>query len=360
MRRHPRHFPSLTGTQVPQRPILNHSLNIASHPLSRASRRRGLLCACLAAAGLAWGPSALAQAAYPDRPIRMIVAFAAGSASDAVGRAMAEEMSKQMGVAVTVENIVGAGGNIGHTAAARAQPDGYTLMLGTSLMAMAVHMHVPPTYDAVKDFTPVARIGEIPLVAVAPASAPFKTWNELMTYARANPGKVNYATSGKGSSSHVYTEMLKRELKFEAQDVGYKAVTQAVMDTSTHKVDFFIANLPPTQGLLSTGQLRAIAVGSLQRMPALPDVPTFAEVTGRRDLQLSLWYGVFAPSGTPKAAIARLEKEAMKAAESPTVKSRLATAGGSVSAGTASDLERLVRDDNQAFSSLIKSLGLAK
>ncbi len=319
-----------------------------------------MLTACVAALALAWGHVATAQSSYPERPVRMVVAFAAGSASDQVGRAMADEMSKQMGVAVTVENIAGAGGNIGHTAAARANPDGYTLMLGTSLMAMAVHMQNPPTYDAVKDFAPVARIGDIPLVAVASATAPFKTWAELMTYAKANPGKVNYATSGKGTSSHVYTEMLKRDLRFDAQDVGYKAVTQAVMDTASQKVDFFIANLPPTQGLITGGQLRAIAVGSAKRIAALPDVPTFAEVTGKPNMTLSLWYGVFAPAATPKPVLARLEREVMKAADSPNVKARLATAGGMVSVGPATDLERLVRDDNQSFSSLIKQLGLDK
>jgi len=327
---------------------------------AKPGKRRVMLTACAAALALAWGHAAMAQASYPERPVRMVVAFAAGSASDQVGRAIADELAKQMGVAVTVDNIIGAGGNIGHTAAARANPDGYTLMLGTSLMAMAVHMQTPPTYDAVKDFASVARIGDIPLVAVASAAAPYKTWAELMAYAKANPGKVNYATSGKGTSSHVYTEMLKRELRFEAQDVGYKAVTQAVMDTASQKVDFFIANLPPTQGLITGGQLRAIAVGSAQRIAALPDVPTFAEVTGKPNLKLSLWYGVFAPAATPKPVLARLEREVMKAADSPNVKARLAAAGGMVSAGTGADLERLVREDNQSFSTLIKQLGLDK
>ena len=320
--------------------------------------RRAMLVAALVGLTAGAVQPAAAQAGFPNRPIRLIVAYAAGSASDSVGRAVADELSKHMGVPVVVENIAGAGGNIGHTAAARAQPDGYSLLMGTSLMAMVVHMNSPPPYDAVKDFVPLAQVGEIPLVAVASTAAPFKNWRELIAYSKANPGKINYATSGKGSSSHVYAEMLKRELGFDAQDISYTAVGQAVIDTATHKVDFFIANLPPTQGLISAGQLRAIAVGSQQRLATFPDVPTFAELTGRRDLKLSLWYGVFAPAGTPAAVVARLEKAIMAAADSTGVRTRLATAGGAVSVGSASDLERLVRHDNQSFSTLIKSLGL--
>ncbi len=323
-----------------------------------AALQRVLLSTFLAFLVIGAVDPAAAQSAYPNRPIRLINAYAAGSASDTVARAIADELTRQIGVPVVVETITGAGGNIGHTAAARAQPDGYTLLLGTSLMAMAVHMISPPTYDAVKDFIPVARVGEIPLVAVASTSAPFKTWREMMAYSRANAGKVNYATSGKGSSSHVYSEMLKRELKFDAQDISYTAVGQAVIDTATGKVDFFIANLPPTQGLIDAGKLRAIAVGSQQRLAAFPDVPTFAEITGRRDLKLALWYGVFAPAGTPAPVVARLEKAIMASANTTGVRARLAISGGAVSVGSAADLERMVRQDNQSFSALIKSLGL--
>ncbi len=312
--------------------------------------------------GLLWMTAALnpaaAQSEFPSRPVRLIVTFAGGSAADSVGRAVAEELTKQLGVPVVVENIAGAGGTIGTTAAARAQPDGHTLMIGTSLMTMAVHMNSPPAYDAIKDFIPIARVGEIPLVAVSSTAAPFNSWANLMTYSKANPGRLNYATSGKGSASHIYTEMLQRELGFQAQDVAYKDVGQAVMDTATHKVDFFIANLPPTQGLLNAGQLRAVAVGSLQRLAAFPEVPTFAEITGRRDLKLSLWYGLFAPAGTPPSVVAKLEKAVMKAADSAGVRARLAVAGGAGSVGPGTELMPLVRQDNQRFAELIKSLGL--
>ena len=301
---------------------------------------------------------AQAQGDYPARPVRLIVSFSAGSAADTVSRAMGEELARQLGVAVVIDNREGAGGSVGNAVAAKAAPDGYTLLMGTSLMAMSVHTATPPLYDVARDFVPIARIGVIPLVAVASTSAPFKTWGELIAYSKANVGKVNYATSGKGSSSHVYTEMLKRELGFEAEDVPYKNVGQAVTDTATGINHFFIANLPPTRGLIQAGQLRPLAVGSRQRLPAFPEVPTFAELTGRPDLELALWYGVFAPSGTPPAVVARLTREVLKAADTAAVRARLDANGGFQMLGSAAELGTLVRADNQRFKALMKDLGL--
>ena len=319
--------------------------------------RRGILGACTLDLLLAFG-SARAQSDYPTRPIRLIVSFSAGSAADTVARAIADELTKQIAVAVVIDNREGAGGNIGNSAVASATPDGYTLLMGTSLMAMSVHTTAPPAYDVSKDFVPIARVGAIPLVAVASSGAPFKTWPELIAYAKANAGKVNYATSGKGSSSHVYTEMLKRELGFDAQDVPYKNVGQAVTDTATGINHFFIANLPPTRALIQTGQLRPLAVGAKQRLAAFPDVPTFAELTGRPDLELALWYGLFAPAGTPPAIVARLTREILKAADTASVRSRLDLNGGVLSLGSAADLATLVRADNLRFKTLMKDLGL--
>ena len=301
---------------------------------------------------------ASAQADYPTRPLRLIVSFSAGSAADTVSRALGEELARQLGVAVVIDNREGAGGSLGNAAAAKAAPDGYTLLMGTSLMAMSVHTNAPPLYDVVRDFVPIARIGVIPLVAVASAAAPFKTWAELIAYSKTHPGKVNYATSGKGSSSHVYTEMLKREFGFDAEDVPYKNVGQAVTDTATGINHFFIANLPPTRGLIQAGQLRPLAVGSRQRLPTFPEVPTFAELTGWPELEMALWYGVFAPTGTPPAIVARLPREVLKAADTAGVRARLDANGGFQLLGSAADLGTLVRADNQRFKALMKDLGL--
>ena len=320
--------------------------------------RRAMLAAA-GAAGLTLAVGAArAQGDYPARPIRIIVPFSAGSAADTVGRAIGDELSKSIGVPVVIDNREGAGGNIGNAAAAKAAPDGYTVLMGTSLMTMSVHSTSPPAYDVVKDFMPIVKVGAIPLVAVASAGAPFRSWPELVAYSKANAGKVNYATSGKGSSSHVYTEMLRRELGFEAQDVPYKNVGQAVTDTATGINHFFIANLPPTRALIQAGQLRALAVGSRQRLATFPDVPTFAEVTGRPDLELALWYGFFVPTGTPPAIVSRLDRELQKAADTPSVRARFEINGGLLALGSGAELATMVKSDNLRFRNLMKELGL--
>ena len=299
-----------------------------------------------------------AQSDYPSKPIRFIVAFGAGTASDTVGRAIADELSRLTGVSVVIDNREGAGGNLGHAAAAKAAPDGYTLLMGTALLALTVHSTTPPLYDPIKDFVPILRVGQIPAMAVASSTAPFKTWPELVAYAKAKRGIINYATSGKGGSSHLLTVMLGREFGFESQDVAYKNTGQAITDTASGIVDYFVANLPPARGLLQSGQLRALAVGSKRRLADYPDVPTFAELTGKPDFEIALWYGLFAPAGTPAAIVARLTRDIAKAADTPAVRSRLDAAGGGLSIGNATELAQQLRADNTRYRTLLKELGL--
>ena len=322
------------------------------------SLRRRLLGIGLPALIFALAQPARAQSDYPLKPIRFIVAFSAGTASDTVGRAIADELSKLIGVGVLIDNREGAGGNLGHTAAAKAPPDGYTLLMGTALLALTVHSTTPPLYDPIKDFVPILKVGQIPAMAVASSTAPFKTWPELVAYARAKRGAINYATSGKGGSSHLLTVMLGREFGFEAQDVAYKNTSQAMTDTASGVVDYFVANLPPARGLLQAGQLRALAVGSKRRLTDYPEVPTFGELAGKPDLEISLWYGLFAPAGTPATIVARLGRDLAKAADTQAVRSRLEAAGGALSIGTASELAQQLRADNTRYRNLLRELGL--
>ena len=316
--------------------------------------RRRLLGTCLLGLSLPAG----AQPGYPSKPIRFIVAFSAGTASDTVGRAIADELSKLIGASVVIENREGAGGNLGHAAAAKAAPDGYTLLMGTALLALTVHSTAPPLYDPIKDFVPILRVAQIPAMVVVSSAAPFKTWPELVAYSKAKGGAINYATSGKGGSSHLLSEMLKREFAFDAQDVPYKNSGQAITDTATGTIDFFVANLPPARGLLQSGQLRALAVGSKRRLAGYPDVPTFAELTGKPDFEISLWYGLFAPAGTPAAIVSRLARDIAKAADTPSVRSRLDAAGGVLSIGSATELAAQLRADNTRYRTLLKELNL--
>ena len=320
--------------------------------------RRQLLGTCVFSVTLPAIESAYAQSDYPSRPLRVIVAFSAGTASDTIGRAIADELAKVIGVGVVIENREGAGGNLGHVAAARATPDGYTLLMGTALLALTVHSTAPPLYDPTKDFVPILRVGQIPALVVASSNAPFKTWPELVAYAKAKGGAVNYATSGKGGSSHLLAEILKREFGFNALDVPYKNTGQAITDTATGTIDFFVANLPPARGLLQSGQLQALAVGSKKRLVSYPNVPTFAELTGKPDYDISLWYGLFAPAGTPAALVARLARDIAKAADTPSVRSRLDAAGGALSIGSGAELGEQLRADNSRYRNLLKELGL--
>ena len=299
-----------------------------------------------------------AQTDYPSKPIRFIVAFGAGTASDTVGRAIADELSRLTGVSVVIDNREGAGGNLGHAAAAKAAPDGYTLLMGTALLALTVHSTAPPLYDPIKDFVPILRVGQIPAMVVAARTAPFKTWPELVAYARAKGGTATYATSGKGGSSHLLSVMLAREFGFDAQDVAYKITSQAITDTASGVVDYFVANLPPARGLLQSGQLRALAVGSKRRLAGYPDVPTFAELTGKPDFEIALWYGLFAPAGMPAAIVSRLARDIAKAADSPAVRARLDAAGGALSIGSAAELAQQLGADNTRYRTLLRELGL--
>lgn len=317
------------------------------------------LAACIVSLLIGTAAPAGAQGTYPSKPIRIIVAFSPGTGSDTLARTMSEELTKQMGVSFVIENREGAGGNLGHAAGAKAPPDGYTILMGSSVMAMSVHMSNPPLYDANKDFAPIARVAEIPMVVVSSSTAKYKSWSELVGYAKANPTAFNYVTTGKGGSSHLFTELLRREFVFEGQDVPYKNVGQAVMDTSTGKMDMFLANLPPAEGLLQTGQLRAIAVGSGQRLARYPDVPTFAELTGKPDYRIVLWYGMFAPAGTPAPIVQRLTDEIFKASNTPAVKARIEQSGGVLSLAGPTELGDQLRSDNARFSKVLKDLGLA-
>lgn len=295
---------------------------------------------------------------YPSRPIRVIVAFSAGTASDTVARAMTDELARQMGVPVVVENREGAGGHIGHVAAAKAAPDGYTVLMGTTWMALTPHGTSPPAYDAVKDFVPLARIGQIPMVVVAGAASPYRTWADLV--ARARDTSLNYGTSGKGGASHVFTEVIKKDFGLRGQDIPYRNTSQAMLDVSTAKVDFYLANLPPTRGLIQSGQLLPLAVGSKQRIAALPDVPTLAELSGNPNYEIVVWYGFFVPAGTPPDVAARLQRELVKASDTPLMRTRFEEAGGQLSIAGAADLGRQVQADNARFGRIVKELGLGQ
>src|SRR3954470_4289427 len=265
-------------------------------------------------------------AEYPDRPIRIIVPFPAGSGADVITRATGKAMSTRLSVPVVVENIAGGNGAAGAAAAAKSAPDGYTLLALANSLMITPHLAKTP-FDPVKDFVAVARIAVIPLVLVTSATSPYKNFDELLAQMRSNPGKTRYATSGKGTLSHLEVEVILQHFKVQARDLPSRGDREAIDRSAKGEADFFLANSPAALARVKSGSMRALAVSSGARMPALPDVPTLAEVMRRPTYETTVWFGLVAPTGTTHVVIARLENELETELELPEVRSRIESVG---------------------------------
>jgi len=269
-------------------------------------------------------------AAYPDKPIKIIVPFAAGSGTDVVARATGDALAKRMGVAVSVENIVGADGAAGSAAVAKAAPDGYTLLVTSNQLTITPHLASKPSFDPLKDFVPVARIAVIPMVLVTSEKSRFKTFDELVAAMRQEPGQVRYATSGRGALNHLEVALLNQQLKVQAQPQPRKSARDALAATAAGEADFFLSNLPMALAQLNKGSLRALAVTSSARIPRMSGVPTLAEATQRPGYEALVWFGVLAPAGTTPEVVTRLENEIERELEVPAVRARIEAVGGQV------------------------------
>ncbi len=261
------------------------------------------------------GASALlhAQAGWPQKPIRLVVPFAPGGSSEVVARSVAVELTKQLGQSVFVENKPGGAGVIAMQDVAKAAPDGYTLILG-HVGTLAVNPYMLPNqpYDVNKDFVPVTLLAKVPNVLVVHPDVPAKTFKEFIAYAKANPGKVNYSSAGNGSSGHLSMEYLKLTAGFFMTHIPYRGSGPQMTDLLAGRVQVAMNGLPSVSAFIKSGKLRALAVGSAQRIAALPDVPTIAE-SGYKGFETSQWYGLLAPAGTPAPIVKRLQEESVKA-----------------------------------------------
>lgn len=272
----------------------------------------------LAAAGtLAPLAAANAQAAYPAKPITLVVPFTPGGSVDNSGRLMADRLSRELGVPVVVDNKGGAGGAMGSVYVAKARPDGYTLIVtsqSTHVVNPAVNPNLP--YDAVKDFAPITLIDRLANVLLVNADLPVRSFAELVKYAQANPGKLNYASAGTGSVSHLSMELMKTQAKLPMTHIPYRGAGVAVTDLIAGQVQLTWNNLSSNLGNIRNGKLRALAVAAPQRVSQLPDVPTFAELN-LPDLNLTSWTGLAAPAGTPAPIIERLYQATRKVLQDP-------------------------------------------
>src|SRR5438270_8466040 len=314
----------------------------------------------LAALGL-WAVPACIQAHaqnYPNRPITLVIPFAPGGSTTIVGRGVADKMGELLGEKVVVDNRPGAGGTVGTKAVAKSDPDGYTIALGyTGTLAIGPSLYRNAGYDPRKDFAPIGLIGNAPNSLVVHPSFPAKTVGELIAYAKANPGKVNFGSSGAGTASHITGEYFAASAGIKLVHIPYKGTGPALTDLLGGHIPMAFAPIPATHANVSAGKLRAVAVTSTTRSSLLPDVPTMAEA-GLPGFDASLYYGLAAPAGTPKPVIDKLNKALREALASDEVKRQLGADGTEITPGTPEDYADFIDKDEKKWAGLVKASGV--
>ncbi|MGM9486140.1 Bug family tripartite tricarboxylate transporter substrate binding protein [Ideonella sp. YS5] len=299
---------------------------------------------------------AVAQEKYPGKPVTVIVPQAPGGANDTIARIVAQKLSEQTGQQFLVDNKPGAGGNIGTAAAAKAKADGYTLLLTVnSAHVINPALYKQPGFDPVKDFEPISPVATAGYVLVAnPAFAP-KNVAELVTAAKAQPGKLAIASAGNGTLNHLIAEMLQRSAGIELMHVPYKGASAAVTDVVGGQVQLSVQSLPSSISFIKTGKLKVLRVVNEHRVAALPDVPTIGETI--KGFGSTPWYGLFAPAGTPRALVAQLQAEVAKAVEAPEVKEKLAGVGCEPFKSTPEQFASLIREELPRWARIVKESG---
>ena len=304
------------------------------------------------APGLAW------PQAYPAKPVRLIVPFPPGGSTDIVARIVALKLGDRLGQQVVVENRGGAGGTIGTEVVARAAPDGYTLgVASTSTHAVAPSVYTKLGYDPVKDFAPISLVAVSPYLLVVHPDVQVKSLQEFVAYVKARPGKLNYASAGTGSTTHLAMEMLKSAAGLYIVHIPYNGNGPAGTAVIAGQVEALFGSLPAVLPHAKSGRVRPIAVGTPKRSPSLPDVPTVAE-SGFSGFDASLWLAIMAPAGTPPAVIDRLHKEIVAVIGSPDAADALAKAGAEPISSTPAELASMVKDGVGKYAKIVKQAGI--
>ncbi|WP_349608084.1 MULTISPECIES: Bug family tripartite tricarboxylate transporter substrate binding protein [Cupriavidus] len=297
-----------------------------------------------------------AMADYPDHPLRIIVPFAAGGATDVIARTAAQAMSARLGQSILVENKAGANGNIGAVSAARSDPDGYTLLMATSSHAINASLYQKLNYSLTRDFVGLSNLASVPLLLVVNPSVPANSASELAAYAKANAGRVNYASGGTGTASHLAGEQFSTLAGTKMTHVAYKGGAQALNDVMGGQVQIMFANLPEVLAQVQSGKLKALAVTGTKRHVALPDVPAFAE-TPFPGMTARSWFGLFAPAGTPAAAVEKLSQAIVQSVADPTVKERLKGLGADPVGDDQAAFQKYVSQEVARWAVLVKQSG---
>jgi len=323
-------------------------------------RHRCVAAAWIAAsfwAALVQAPASASAQAYPDRSVRIVIAFAAGGTIDTLGRIVAQKLSEAWGQSVFVENRPGASGNIGAAAAAQSPADGYTLHLGGQVLAVNVTLAPMKGLDPIKDFEPIMWIATAQDVLMVPPDSPFRSVKELVDYAKAHPGELNYASLGIGSSGHLATTLFSDLAGIKVQHVPYTSFSQAVTDMISGRISLWITTLGGAIGNIRAGKMRALAVSGRARAAQLPDVPTFNEL-GIGFVDESSWYALFAPRGTPKEIVAKINGDMARILSLPDMKERETTLGYRFIGGSSDQLAAMLRHEITKWAEVAKSASL--
>ena len=305
---------------------------------------------------------AAAQANWPTKPVRIVVPFAAGGTTDILARAIAPELSRVFGQQFIVDNRSGAGGNVGSEIVAKSAPDGYTLLMGTvgtHGINRALYDKLP--YDPIKDFAPITLVAGVPNVMVMQTekarSLGINTVADFIRYAKANPGKVNMASSGNGTSIHLSGELFKSMSGIYMVHFPYRGSGPAMLDMVGGTMDVMFDNLPSSMPQIKAGKLKALAVTSAQRSGALPDVPTIEQAAGLKGYDASSWFGLLAPAGTSPEVVNRIQQEVAKALSTPAIKEKMLAQGAIPSGNTPAEFARLIDTEHQKWARVVKVSG---
>ncbi len=315
---------------------------------------------CALAAGLVFAIFAVSHAAaddYPSRPIKWVVGYPAGGTTDILARLIGQWLSEHLGQQVIIENRPGAGNNIGTEAVINAPPDGYTVLLVNPANGINTSLYKKLNFNFIRDIAPVAGITRVPNVMEINPDVPAKSVQEFIDYAKSHPGKINMASSGNGTSVHLSGELFKLMTGVNLQHVPYRGAAPALTDLISGQVQLMFDNMPSSIEHIRAGKLRALAVTTAVRSPALPDVPTVAETVP--GYEASAWFGMGAPKGTPAEIINKLNSEINAALADPNIQARLADLGGTVMAGTPADFGKVIADETEKWSKVVNAVGVS-
>ena len=311
----------------------------------------------IASSGLMAAGPATAADVYPSKTIRLVVPFAPGGGSDIVARLLSPKMTEALGQTVVVDNRAGASANLGAAVVAKAAPDGYTLLLANANYTINPSLFKTLPFDPVREFAPVALLANVTNVLAIHPSIPAKSVKELISFAKAHPGQLNFASPGNGTSSHLAGELFRQVAKIEVVHIPYKGATPAITDLIAGQVSFTMASVLSVLPYAKQGRLRMLAVTTAKRSGALPDIPTISEA-GLPGFEVSNWYGILATGGTPRPAVDRLNSELARIARVPDLAEKLAAQGADPATGTPEEFERFIQAELKKWSAVVRSAGI--